>query len=42
MKSARLALCAVLAAVALAACEEKMDAPVADACELTSLLDRNF
>ena len=31
MKSARLALCAVLAAVALAACEEKMDAPVADA-----------
>ena len=31
MKSARLALCAVLAAVALAACEDKMDAPVADA-----------
>ena len=30
MKSVRLALCAVLAAFALAACEEKIDAPVAD------------
>lgn len=31
MKSVRLALCAVLAAASLAACEEKMDTSVADA-----------
>lgn len=30
MKSVRLALCAALAAVSLAACEEKIDAPVSD------------
>ena len=30
MKSVRLALCALLAAASLAACEEKIDAPVAD------------
>jgi hypothetical protein len=30
MQSARLALCAILATFALAACEEKMDGPVAD------------